>query len=90
MTWDPQASDFGWKGISECIRDNNFSRNPRKPNTEKQINNVDKTGLYYKMLPFKILSSKNEAAVPHFKKNKFRVSVLLCNNAITTHKLSPC
>lgn len=41
----------------------------------------------YKMLPYKTLASKNEAAASGYKKSKQRVTVSLCSNATGIHKL---
>lgn len=52
-----------------------------------QIYNADETGLNYKMLPRKTLASKLDEAAWGHKKNKERVTVLVCSNAEGTHKL---
>lgn len=52
-----------------------------------QIYNADETGLNYKMLPTKTLASKLDEAARGHKKNKERVTLLVCSNASGTHKL---
>ena len=55
--------------------------------TLTQIYNCDETGLFYKMLPNKTLSSRNEKKAPGYKLQKDRVTLLACSNATGSHKL---
>ena len=58
--------------------------------TEDQVYNVDETALYFKMLPEKSLSVKNDTnKTAGFKQLKNRLTLMLCANRTGTHKLKP-
>ncbi|GBN11758.1 hypothetical protein AVEN_272694-1 [Araneus ventricosus] len=54
--------------------------------TRDQIYNANETGLFYRMMPLKSLASKEEASAPGYKKSKYRVSLLVCANALITYR----
>ena len=55
--------------------------------TLNQIFNCDETGLYYKLLPQKMLASSFEKAADGRKKQKDRVTINACSNILGTIKL---
>lgn len=57
--------------------------------TKDQIFNADETGLNFKMLPKRSLTSRDEKRVPGHKMNKQRVTVLFCSNASRSFRLQP-
>lgn len=80
------------ESLSGAVDDSeDFKKFEKMFNNEKlspaQIYNADETGLNYKMLPTKTLASKLDDAARGHKKNKERVTVLVCSNASGTHKL---
>ena len=54
----------------------------------ENVYNADETGLFFRLGPNKTLATKNDKA-KGTKKNKERVTVLLCCNAIGTKKIKP-
>ena len=52
-----------------------------------EVYNTDETGLHFKALPKKSLTSKKEECAPGFKMSKERVTVLARSNAMGTDKL---
>ncbi|GBN49321.1 hypothetical protein AVEN_20138-1 [Araneus ventricosus] len=60
----------------------------KKGYEQKDIFNVDETGLFYNLLPSKLLLS-NRIRVMVEKKSKVRLKVLLCSNAGGSEKLPP-
>ncbi|GBM73247.1 Jerky -like [Araneus ventricosus] len=52
-----------------------------------QIYNANETGLFYRMMPSKSFTSKEEASAPGYKKSKDLVSLLVYENASGTYKL---
>ena len=52
----------------------------------EDIYNMDETGLFWKLLPDRILASEQ---LPGGKFHKERISVAFCCNASGTHKLNP-
>lgn len=54
-----------------------------------QVYNADETALYYRCLPTSTLASEEESGVKGYKKNKDRLTVLLCANASGTHRVKP-
>lgn len=55
--------------------------------TRDQIYNADETGLNYKALPTKTLSSLSEKYAPGHKMQKQRVTVMVCANASGSHRM---
>ena len=55
--------------------------------TLDQVYNCDETGLYFRLLPKKTLSSASEKSAPGMKTPKDRVTLMACSNATGTHKL---
>lgn len=55
--------------------------------TAEQLYNCDETGLNFRMLPSKTLVLKQEKSAAGFKKQKERVTVLACSNALGNHQL---
>ena len=55
--------------------------------TLEQIYNCDETGLYYKMLPTKNVTTKAEKNASGVKKQKERVTLMACSNVSGSHKL---
>ena len=55
----------------------------------EQVCNADETALYWKAVPQKTLVAAFEQSAPGRKECKQRVSILLCCNATTSHKLKP-
>lgn len=53
-----------------------------------QIYNCDETCLYYRLLPSKTLVSKEELGARGYKKSKDKVTVFVCSNVTSTHKLN--
>ncbi|GFU83643.1 jerky protein homolog-like [Trichonephila clavipes] len=51
------------------------------------IYNVDETGVNWKVLPRKSLTSKGESTTPGFKVSKERVTAVICTKASGTHSL---
>jgi hypothetical protein len=51
---------------------------------EENIYNIDKTGLFWKMLPSRGLLSQSQ---PGLKKDKTRISIAVCTNATGTDRL---
>ena len=56
--------------------------------TPEQMYNCDETGLYYKRLPTKTLTTKAEKNASGMKKQKERVTLMASSNASGSHKLS--
>ncbi|KAF7670536.1 Tigger transposable element-derived protein 6 [Cucumispora dikerogammari] len=54
--------------------------------TEENVYNLDKTGLFYKLIPFKTLCKKPS---PSYKNFKDRVSIMLCSIFTETDKRAP-
>jgi hypothetical protein len=54
-----------------------------------QIYNADETGLYWRVLPDSTQASKVDKSVPGRKKNKERLSAVLCANAEGNHCTKP-
>lgn len=54
-----------------------------------QIYNADETGLLWRCLPNSTLAGSDESSAKGFKKNKDRLTVLVCGNASGDHKLTP-
>ncbi|XP_048474050.1 jerky protein homolog isoform X2 [Rhincodon typus] len=52
-----------------------------------QIYNADETGLFWRCLPESVLAGSGEASAAGFKKNKDRITVLVCANAAGTHQI---
>ena len=52
----------------------------------ERINNMDETGLFYRLEPDRTLATKR---ISGRKKNKERLSIALCANADGSHKLNP-
>lgn len=79
------------ESLSGAVDDSEDFKFEKMFNNEKlspaQIYNVDETGLNYKMLPTKTLASKLDDTARGHKENKERVTVLVCSNASSTHKL---
>ena len=46
-----------------------------------QLYNADESGLYWRCLPEKTLASSDEKEAPGMKKQKDRVTLMLCANA---------
>lgn len=67
--------------FEEIIADNNL--------TADQIYNADETGLLWRCLPTSTLAGGGEKAAKGFKKNKDRLTVLLCANASGSHRITP-
>lgn len=57
--------------------------------TPEQIYNADETGLLWRCLPTSTLAGGGEKAAKGFKKNKDRLTVLLCANASGNHRMTP-
>ncbi|XP_057662515.1 jerky protein homolog [Diorhabda carinulata] len=57
--------------------------------TPKQIYNADETGLLWRCLPTSTLAGGGEKAAKGLKKNKDRLTVLLCANASGNHRVTP-
>ncbi|XP_035217924.1 jerky protein homolog [Stegodyphus dumicola] len=57
--------------------------------TPEQIYNADETGLLWRCLPTSTLAGGGEKAAKGFKKNKDRLTVLLCANASGNHRVTP-
>ncbi|XP_035205621.1 jerky protein homolog [Stegodyphus dumicola] len=57
--------------------------------TPEQIYNADETGLLWRCLPTSTLAGGGENAAKGFKKNKDRLTVLLCANASGNHRVTP-
>jgi hypothetical protein len=57
--------------------------------TACQIYNADETGLLWRCLPNSTLAAEGEKCAKGFKKNKDRLTVLLCGNASGDHMLTP-
>ncbi|GBM28161.1 Jerky [Araneus ventricosus] len=57
--------------------------------TPEQIYNADETGLLWKCLPTSTLAGRGEKAAKGLKKNKDRLTVLLCANASGNHRVTP-
>ena len=53
-----------------------------------QLYNADESGLYWRCLHDKTLSSGDEKEAPGMKKQKARVTLMFCPNAEGTHKIS--
>jgi hypothetical protein len=56
---------------------------------EKNIYNIDETGLLWRVLPSKMLMDITKKSVKGYKSSKERITVVLCTNASGTHKLMP-
>lgn len=54
-----------------------------------QIYNADETGLLWRCLPNSTLAGAEESSAKGFKKNKDRITILVCGNASGNHKLTP-
>lgn len=54
-----------------------------------QVYNADETGLLWRCLPTSTLAGGDEKEAKGFKKNKDRLTVLLCANASGSHRLTP-
>ena len=52
-----------------------------------QMYNADETGLFFKSIPERTLAGAGEKAAKGFKRNKERLTVLVCANASGTHKV---
>lgn len=65
--------------LSQKIKDENI--------TLAQIFNVSKTGLYFRMLPVKTVTEKEECQAPGFKQNEDYMTIMLCSNADGSLKL---
>ena len=50
--------------------------------------NSDKTGLIYRMLPEKTLTTRSEKKAEGMKKQKDRITLMACSNSTGLHKLS--
>lgn len=59
-----------------------------KENDPQNIFNADETGLFFKCLPDKTMGVKGEAC-PGGKKNKERLTLLICTTMEGTEKLKP-
>lgn len=57
--------------------------------TRCQVYNADETGLLWRCLPTSTLAGGDEKSAKGFKKNKDRLTVLLCANASGDHQLTP-
>lgn len=57
--------------------------------TDEQIYNADETGLLWRCLPTSTLAGEEEKSAKGFKKNKDRLTVLLCANASGNHRVTP-
>ncbi|XP_042897244.1 jerky protein homolog [Parasteatoda tepidariorum] len=57
--------------------------------TPEQIYNADETGLLWRCLPTSTLAGGGEKAAKGLKKNKDRLTVLLCANASGNHRVTP-
>lgn len=57
--------------------------------TRCQVYNADETGLLWRCLPTSTLAGGDETCAEGFKKNKDRVTVMLCANAAGDHKITP-
>ncbi|GBM91972.1 Jerky [Araneus ventricosus] len=57
--------------------------------TPEQIYNADEKGLLWRCLPTSTLAGGGEKAAKGFKKNKDRLTVLLCANASGNHRVTP-
>ncbi|XP_054725597.1 tigger transposable element-derived protein 2-like [Anastrepha obliqua] len=53
----------------------------------EQVYNMDETGLNIKMLPETTFLGSHEQSASGFKKNKERITVVVCSNAAGTHKV---
>ncbi|XP_066905498.1 jerky protein homolog [Halyomorpha halys] len=67
--------------FEKIVADNNL--------TSEQIYNADKTGVLWRCLPTSTLAGGGEKAAKGFKKNKDRLTVLLCANASGNHRVTP-
>jgi len=68
----------------------NSSRLLREGYLPEQVYNADETGIYYKMLPDKMLAVKsNEHRKEGFKAIKERLTLLFCVKKTGSHKLKP-
>lgn len=79
LSGNKTASEDYKKKIKEIIGQEHLS--------PEQIYNADETGLFYKMMPGKTLASKIDDAAKGYKKNKDRITLLVCSNATGRHKL---
>lgn len=52
-----------------------------------QLYNCDETGLNFKMMPSTTLAARDDSSVIGMKKNKERLTVMICANAAGTHRL---
>ena len=59
----------------------------RETLTLTQLYNCDETGLCYRMLPNKTLTSRSERQVSAMKKQNNRVTLMACSTATGTYKL---
>ena len=59
----------------------------RESLTLEKLYNCDESGLYYSMLPDKILTARSEKEAAGMKKQKDRVTLMACSNATGSHKL---
>ncbi|GFT02822.1 jerky protein homolog [Nephila pilipes] len=57
--------------------------------TRSQVYNADETGLLWRCLPTSTLAGGDEKCAEGFKKNKHRLTILLCANASGDHQLTP-
>lgn len=53
----------------------------------EHIYNADETGIYFRCLPTSTLAGPNETSPDGFKKNKERITALICANATGSHKI---
>uniref|UniRef100_A0A1B6ML08 HTH CENPB-type domain-containing protein n=1 Tax=Graphocephala atropunctata TaxID=36148 RepID=A0A1B6ML08_9HEMI len=67
--------------FQNLINDHNLS--------PSQIYNADETGLLWRCLPNSTLAGAEESSAKGFKKNKDRLTVLVCGNASGDHRLIP-
>lgn len=79
LSSDVLAAEKLKKNFSEFIKNEGF--------TLDDVYNTDETGLVWKALPSKSLSSKREAKAPGFKTSKARVTILVTANASGNHAL---
>jgi hypothetical protein len=67
--------------FKKIIEENNYD--------DRQIFNVDETGLYWEKMPSRTFSAKNEESQPGYKVSKDRLTLLLGGNAEGDFKLKP-